>query len=85
MVATARIEYVAGGWPGERYTGSVKVSVNVEELAPEGTVTQFLKCRAVQKIAESYVMSRSQVKITKVTLLLTKTLSLSQGECKCLS
>lgn len=65
MLVEAEVEYVAGGWPGERYTGTHTVTANAEEYESDEGIRQLLCLKARKKIADSYCFHLAQVKVTE--------------------
>lgn len=66
MLVEATAEFVAGGWPGGRYAGTVTVAANMREEDDEAEVRETLERRAKQKVAEAYCMTPGQVTITEL-------------------
>lgn len=70
MVREARVEYVAGGWPGERYAGVYEVAGNFAEGDENPEVMEGLARKARAEIAKRMAyQSPSEVRIVSITLL----------------
>lgn len=69
MLVKGKAEYVAGGWPGERYTGEKELSVNVEEDATLDEIKEKLTDRIRTTVATGYCMKPGQIEVRNLVIL----------------
>lgn len=69
MIIKAKFDYIAGGWPGGRYTGQKYVTFNVADDA----TFEYVKERAIEygqhETAKEYCMSIGAVTVFNIILI----------------